>query len=90
MQPQSTYIIESYRLPVGKVNGYYKSIIPEVLTAVLLKKMIEKYPFIRSETDELVLGCALGTGGNMARYATIEAGFDIATLQLEQLRKIFK
>jgi acetyl-CoA C-acetyltransferase len=79
IQLKSTYIVEGYRLPVGKANGIYKNIIPEVLAGFLMAKLIEKHPFLKSETDEVILGCALGTGGNMARYATIDAGFDIKT-----------
>jgi acetyl-CoA C-acetyltransferase len=69
-----SYIIEGSRLPVGKANGYYKNVIPEVFTGALIKSFFEKYPTIKSELDEVILGCALGTGGNMARYAMLEAG----------------
>jgi acetyl-CoA C-acetyltransferase len=74
-QIKSTFIVESLRLPIGKVNGLYKSIIPEVFTGFLLKNLKEKHPFLQNETDEIILGCALGTGGNMARFTALEAGF---------------
>ena len=76
---KATYIVEGVRLPVGKTNGIYKNVIPEVLVGELMAKLIEKHPFLKSETEEIILGCALGTGGNMARYASIEAGFEINT-----------
>ncbi|MES2794807.1 MAG: beta-ketoacyl synthase N-terminal-like domain-containing protein, partial [Bacteroidota bacterium] len=75
IQLKSTYLIEGFRLPVGKANGIYKNVIPEVFTAILLNHFREKYSFLQNELDEVILGCALGTGGNMARFATLEAGF---------------
>ncbi len=74
-ETRNTYLIEGLRLPIGKKNGIYKTIIPEVFTGYLLKKIIEKYPYLQNEVDEIILGCALGTGGNMARYTALEAGF---------------
>ncbi len=71
----NTYIIEGQRLPIGKVNGIYKNIIPEVFAAEVLRFFLQKYPFLYSKTDEIIMGCALGTGGNMARFSTLEAGF---------------
>lgn len=72
---KSTYIIDGLRLPIGKANGYYKNIIPEVFTAKLLAFFLQKYPFLQTELNEIILGCALGTGGNMARFVALEAGF---------------
>jgi acetyl-CoA C-acetyltransferase len=78
-RPNQTYIIEGKRLPIGKANGIYKAIIPEVFTGKLINFFLEKYPFLKNETDELILGCALGTGGNMARFTALEAGFSEQT-----------
>lgn len=75
IQLKSTYLVEGFRLPVGKANGLYKNVIPEVFTGFLLNHFREKYPFLQNELDEVILGCALGTGGNMARFATLEADF---------------
>ncbi len=73
----SSYIVEGLRLPIGKVNGLYKSIIPEVFTGKLLSRFLQKYPFLQIELDEIIMGCALGTGGNMARFSALEAGFSV-------------
>jgi acetyl-CoA C-acetyltransferase len=75
IQLKSTYLVDGLRLPVGKANGVYKNVIPEVFTGYLLNHFREKYPFLQNELDEVILGCALGTGGNMARFALLEAGF---------------
>jgi acetyl-CoA C-acetyltransferase len=74
-----SYIIDGKRLPICKANGQYKSIIPEVFTGYLLKYFLGKYPFLSTEIDEVILGCALGTGGNMARFTALEAGFNVNT-----------
>jgi acetyl-CoA C-acetyltransferase len=75
----STFIIEGLRIPIGKKNGIYKNIIPEVFTAFLLEEFRAKYSFLQNETDEIILGCAVGTGGNMARYTALQAGFSLNT-----------
>lgn len=75
IKAKHTFIVEGLRLPVGKANGLYKNIIPEVFASHILKQFLLKYPFLQNELGELILGCALGTGGNMARFATLEAGF---------------
>jgi acetyl-CoA C-acetyltransferase len=76
---QKSYIIDGFRIPTGKKGGYYKNVIPEAFTAHLLKYFKQNYPFLDSKLDELILGISLGTGGNMARFALLEAGFSIET-----------
>ena len=75
MPPRDAFLIDGLRLPVGKAGGLYKTTIPERFTAHLLRAFREKYPALETELDELVLGTAVGTGGNPARYALLEAGF---------------
>lgn len=68
------YILEALRVPNAKKNGAYKHIIPEKLAAFLIKELINKYHFLASSAHSVILGTSLGTGGNMARYAALEAG----------------
>lgn len=75
MPDRDAFLIDGLRLPVGKASGLYKSVIPERFTAHLLRAFREKYPFLETDLDELLLGNAVGTGGNVARYALLEAGF---------------
>ncbi|MDQ1088274.1 thiolase family protein [Siphonobacter sp. SORGH_AS_1065] len=74
----SAYIVEGFRLPTGKANGYYKTEIPERLMAEILREFLRKHPSLSVTLDEVMLGNALGTGGNMARYALLEAGLPVA------------
>lgn len=74
MPDRDAFLIDGLRLPMGKAGGLYKSVIPERFTAHLLRAFCEKYPTLESDLDELLLGNAVGTGGNVARYALLEAG----------------
>lgn len=71
---KGTYLVEGFRLPIGKANGIYKHIIPEVFTGTLLSHFLKKKQTLKDTLDELILGCAVGTGGNMARFASLEGG----------------
>lgn len=75
MSDRDAFLIDGLRLPVGKAGGLYKTVIPERFTAHLLRAFREKHPILDTELDELLLGTAVGTGGNPARYALLEAGF---------------
>lgn len=75
MPDRDAYLIDGLRLPVGKAGGLYKTVIPERFTAHLLRAFREKFPFLQTELDELLLGTAVGTGGNPARYTLLDAGF---------------
>lgn len=72
-----SFIIEGLRVPTGKAYGYYKSTMPEILAAHLLKEFRQRYPFLEQELDEVIMGNAIGTGGNMARYESLAAGFSV-------------
>jgi acetyl-CoA C-acetyltransferase len=79
---QKIYIIDAARLPVAKPAGIYKGIIPEQFTAYLAKSLLAKNDLDAQYINCLHLGCALGTGGNMARYVALEAGLPAAAASL--------
>ncbi|MCP9770017.1 thiolase family protein [Lacihabitans sp. LS3-19] len=72
-----TYIFDAIRLPIGKANGIYKNIIPEELMAFVLKNLLIRNKLYSENIDEVILANAFGTGGNMARFAALSAGFSI-------------
>lgn len=72
-----SFIIDAIRVPVGKVNGIYKNTLPETILAFLLKKIIERNNLNSQEISEIIIANAFGTGGNMARYASLEANLSI-------------
>jgi acetyl-CoA C-acetyltransferase len=72
-----SFIIDAIRVPIGKVNGIYKNTLPETILAFLLKKIIERNNLNSQEISEIIISNAFGTGGNMARYASLEANLSI-------------
>jgi acetyl-CoA C-acetyltransferase len=70
-----TYILDTIRVPCGKKGGIYRNVLPEELTAFLLKKLKERNDFFNTDKAELILGNSIGTLGNMARNAALRAGF---------------
>ena len=70
-----SYIFDAIRLPIGKANGIYKNIIPENLMAIVLKNLLIRNNLSSEDIDQIILANAFGTGGNMARYASLSAGF---------------
>lgn len=70
----TVYIYDAIRVPIGKANGIYKNILPENLAAFLIRKLMERNQFQSIEIEEVILANAFGTGGNMARYASLSAG----------------
>lgn len=63
-------------MPIGKANGIYKNILPENLAAFLIQKLMVRNNLCNIEIEEVILANAFGTGGNMARYASLSAGLD--------------
>jgi acetyl-CoA C-acetyltransferase len=64
------YIHQAIRVPNGKVGGIYKRTPPENLMAHLMKNLPEL-------PEEIILSTTVGTGGNMARFAALKAGYPI-------------
>lgn len=63
-------------MPIGKANGIYKNILPENLAAFLIQELLIRNNLSNLEIEEVILANAFGTGGNMARYASLSAGLD--------------
>ncbi|WP_085524267.1 thiolase family protein [Tuberibacillus sp. Marseille-P3662] len=68
-------IVQALRTPIGRANGRLKSIAPETLAAKVLKALINKAKVVPEAIDDVILGNVVGPGGNMARLASLTAGF---------------
>lgn len=68
-----TWLIDMGRVAVSKPNTSYKTAIPEKLVAHLLSNLLDRNPFLNTDLGEIILANAFGTGGNMARYASLLA-----------------
>src|SRR5690606_8176057 len=63
------------RTPVAKTGGAFKNILPEKLGALVLNGISEKYKVSPKYINQVILGNAVGTGGNIARITLLEAGW---------------
>jgi len=72
-------IIDCLRTPVGKApKGTLRTTRPDDLAAIVIRRLLEKYPSVpRDEIEDVILGCANPegeSGMNMARIAALRAG----------------
>ena len=72
-------ILDCLRTPVGKApKGSLRNTRPDDLAAIVIRRLLEKYPAIApEEIDDVILGCAMPeaeSGMNMARIAALRAG----------------
>lgn len=69
---ENVYILGGLRSHIGVKNGILKNVLPEILGAEVIKKLISKYEL--REIDEIICGNAVGTGGNITRLMSLYAG----------------
>ncbi|OLO42179.1 acetyl-CoA acetyltransferase [Alkalihalophilus pseudofirmus] len=71
-------IVTAKRTAVGKVGGMFKDIPPEHLVAPLIQRIVEEVHLDQTTIDEVILGNAVGPGGNMARLSSLTAGLPVS------------
>jgi len=71
-------IIECLRTPVGKSSrGALRNTRPDDLAAVVIRALMERYPQVKDDVEDVILGCAMPegeAGNNIARVALLRAG----------------
>ncbi|MEC9489913.1 MAG: thiolase family protein [Halanaerobiales bacterium] len=72
------YILGGLRTAIGKTGGYFKKMLPEDLTAEILNALLEKYKLEAADIDQVMLGNAVGPGGNIARLSLLKAGWPLS------------
>ena len=72
------YIVDIKRTPVGKFLGSLSGLSAPELAKPLFSYFLEKYPYLKHETDEVIIGNVLsaGIGMNPARIAAMLGGID--------------
>ncbi len=70
---RKAYIIGGVRTPIGKTGGILRDLLPEYLAAVVLKDIAAKYELLPDDIDQVILGNAVGPGGNIARVSVLAA-----------------
>lgn len=73
---KKVYIVDGCRTPIGKTRGILREYLPEKLTALLLNDLLRKVNLKSEVIDEVILGNAVGPGGNIARLSLLEAGWE--------------
>ena len=70
-------IIAARRTPVCPVNGALRTLRAHELLAPALRDLIAGVPLDPSSIDDVIIGNAVGGGGNVARLALLEAGLPV-------------
>ena len=75
---EKVYILGGLRTAIGKTGGNFKKMLPEDLTAEVLNALMEKYKLDAADIDQVILGNAVGPGGNIARLSLLKAGWPLS------------
>lgn len=71
-------VIAALRTPIGRVNGSLAAVEPASLAALLIERIIDDTGLDRAEIDDVILGNAANSAGNLARLAALEARLPVA------------
>lgn len=72
-------IIAALRTPIGRVNGTLRDIEPSQLAAPLIARILGDVGLEATDIDDVILGNAANSAGNLARLAALEAGLPVST-----------
>lgn len=78
---EKVYILGGLRTPIGITNGILKNKLPEELAAIVIKDLIRKFNL--KHIDSVILGNAVGPGGNIARLSSLIAGLDVPSFTID-------
>lgn len=77
MNYRQAIIVAARRTPIGRVGRSLKTLSVEALAAPVLQALLTEVGLSPAEVDEVILGNAIGPGGNPARLAVLAAGFPV-------------
>ena len=69
------YLVGGVRTPIGKTGGMLRTLLPETLGAAVLNEVLARYALTPETIDQVLLGNAVGPGGNIARVCLLAAGW---------------
>ena len=70
-------IVDAKRTAIGKVGGMFKSLGPEQLGSAVIRALISNNKLNPADVEEVILGNAIGPGGNIARLTSLTAGLPV-------------
>ncbi|MDI3328732.1 MAG: thiolase family protein [Alicyclobacillaceae bacterium] len=71
-------VVSAVRTPIGKRNGYFSQVTPDVLGAKVVRAAVERAGIEPAMVDDVIFGCVSQTGeqgGNIGRLSVLLAGF---------------
>lgn len=71
-------IVAALRTPICRANGQLKRLRAPDLLAPVLTSLVEVTGLDPADVDDVVIGNAVGGGGNVARFAALQAGLPIS------------
>lgn len=71
---KNAVIVKAKRTIIGKQGGLLKTYAPEQLAASVIKELVQG---MEKRIDDVVLGNAVGPGGNVARLSALESGLPL-------------
>ena len=71
-------IMAALRTPIRRVNGAFKELRAHQLLAPVLRGLLESTGLPATAVTDVVIGNAVGAGGNVARLAALEAGLPVS------------
>jgi len=71
---QKAVIVYAKRTPIGRIGGMLREFEPEELVAPLIRDAVSMCSLPPEGIDEVILGNAVGPGGNIARLSLLAAG----------------
>lgn len=71
-------VIAALRTPIRRVNGAFKEFRAHQLLAPVLRGLVDKTGLPAQAVTDVVVGNAVGGGGNVARLAALEAGLPVS------------
>lgn len=76
--PRIPVIIAALRTPIGRVGGSLAAIEPASLAALLIERIVADSGVARAEVDDVLVGNAANSAGNLARLAALEARLPVS------------
>lgn len=67
-------IVNAKRTVIGKKNGILRDYSPEKLASLVMEELTKD---LDAPVDEVIMGNAVGPGGNIARLSALESGLDV-------------
>ncbi|MCW5709664.1 thiolase family protein [Shinella sp.] len=70
-------VAAAFRTPVGRIGGTLSAIEPASLAVPLIRKILAETGLPPDAVDDVILGNAANSAGNLARLAALEAGLPV-------------